>query len=113
MKAIAYKIFKILVTLVLIAKITNWVFHYSEEINTIINATMFTLIGIAYVVAGFIWNRKTTNLLFLVSGLYLILMSFIPDVSWKSIIGIICIVTPLFIVRFFPEKEENEPLKQH
>lgn len=107
MKAILLTIFKILVILVVIAKISNWFLHYNNEINAFINKTMFTLIGIAYVVGSFIWDKKILNITFLICGLYVIVMNFIPDFSIKSILGILCILTPLLMVRFLPETSQN------
>lgn len=110
MKQICFRAFRLLVIIILIAKISNWVLQYSPETNKVINAAMFILIGLAYIVAGFIWNKKMTNMLFLFSGVYLIAMNFIPDFSLKHIIGIICIVTPLLIVYFFPENDDKKEL---
>ncbi len=69
---------------------------------------MFTLIGLAYILAGFIWDKKLTNSIFLVAGIYLIVMNFISDFNLKSTIEIICIVTPLLIVYFFPENDDKK-----
>lgn len=61
---------------------------------------MFTLIGITYLVGGFIWDNKLTNVIFLICGVYLIVMNFINDFEIsKSIIGIVCLMTPIIIAR--------------
>ncbi len=107
MKPILITIFKVLILLVLIAKISNWFLHYSNEINTYINKTMFTLIGIAYLVGSIVWDKKILNMTFLVCGIYIFIMNFIPHFSLKSILGILCIILPLFMVRFLPETSQN------
>ncbi|WP_430412715.1 hypothetical protein [Kordia sp.] len=108
MKEICIKAFRFLILLVIIGKISNWFLNYSAETNQVINGIMFTLIGISYVFAGFIWDKKLTNATFLISGLYLIMMNFIAGFGAKSIIGIFCILTPIVIVRFFPEDNNNK-----
>lgn len=114
MKKIAFTIFRILIGIILIGKISNWFMNYSDETNKILNALMFTLIGIFYLIGGFIWNKKSTNIIFLICGLYLIAMNFISDFGIsKSILGIVCILIPMLIVRFLPEKaDKKEPTEQ-
>lgn len=111
MKSKLFKIFPILIAIILIAKILNWLFNYNDEMDQILNIGMFTLIGIAYLVGGFIWNKNLTNIIFLISGIYLIVMNFIGDFGiLKSIIGIVCILTPMLIIRFSPEETDEEEL---
>ncbi len=75
---------------------------------------MFTLIGIVYLVGGFIWNKKLTNIIFLICGIYLIAMNFIGDFGIsKSIIGIVCILTPVLIARFSPEETDEKELTEN
>lgn len=113
MKNILLKAFRFLILIILIGKISNWFLHYSDETNQMLNAGMFTLIGIGYLMGGFIWKKKLTNIIFLVCGVYLIVMNFINDFSLNSIIGIICIVTPLLIVRFSPEETDEKELAEN
>jgi hypothetical protein len=101
-------IFRILIGIILIGKISGWFFNYSEETNRVINAAMFTLIGVAYLAGGFIWNKKLINLIFLVCGFYLVGMNFVADFGFKSIIGFICILTPMVIARFLPEETDEK-----
>ena len=107
MKKNLHKIFLILIGILLVGKISNWFLNYSEEINQILNAGMFTLIGTAYVVGGFGWNKKLVNVIFLICGVYLIVMNFIEDFDLKSIIGIVCLVIPMLIARFSPDETEG------
>ena len=113
MKGILNKIFLILIGIVLIGKISNWFLDYSDETNQILNAAMFTLIGIAYLVGGFVWDKKLNNIIFLVCGIYLIAMNFIGDFGLKSIIGIVCILTPMLIARFSPEETDEKELSEN
>ena len=113
MKKILNIIFLILIGIVLIGKISNWFLNYSDETNQILNAGMFTLIGIAYLVGGFVWDKKLINIIFMVCGIYLIVMNFISDFGLKSIIGIVCILTPMLIARFSPEETDKNELAKN
>lgn len=84
--------------------------NYSDETNQILNAGMFTLIGIAYLVGGFVWNKIPINIIFIVCGIYLISMNFIDNFGVKSIIGIVCILTPMLIARFLSDKTDEKEL---
>ena len=97
----------ILFGIILIGKVSNWFLNFSEETNQILSAVMFILIGIAYIVDGFVSDRKLKKIILIVCGVYLIGMKFIYDFDLKPIIGIICILTPMLIRRFLP-KETNE-----
>ena len=113
MKKILYKIFLILIGIVLIGKISNWFLSYSDETNEILNTGMFTLIGIAYLVKDFVWDKKLINLIFIGCGTYLIGMNFIGDFTLKSIVGIACIVTPMLIARFSTEETDEKELTEN
>jgi hypothetical protein len=109
MKKTLFIVFRILIAIVLIGKMSNWFLNYSDETNQVLNASMFTLIGIAYVVAGYVWDTKLIKIIFLISGLYLMVISFVNDFYLKPILGIACILTPMLLVRFSPEEpDENE-----
>ncbi|WP_139325475.1 hypothetical protein [Belliella pelovolcani] len=54
------------------------------------------------------FDKPALKLTFLSCGVYVFIMNFLHDFEIKSIIGIICIVTPLIIAGFLPKKEENE-----
>ncbi len=110
MKNTLFLTFRILIGIVLIAKISTWFIQYSDETNKLITAAMFTLIGIAYLVGGFIWKKKSTNIIYLVCGTYLIAMNFFNDFALKSMIGIVCMLTPILITRFLPETDDEKEL---
>lgn len=112
MKKSLFLIFRVLIAVILIGKISDWFLNYSDETNQVLNAGMFTLIGIAYLVGGFIWQKKLINIIFLICGIYLITMNFIDDFALRSIIGIVCIVTPMLIIRFLPEETEAKELTE-
>jgi len=103
MKQTCFTIFKILIGIVLIGKISNWFLNYSDETNQILNTVMFTLIGIAYSFKAFIWSKKQTYIIVLICGIYLIAMNFIGDFKLKSTIGVACILAPMLITRFSPK----------
>ncbi|WP_046746100.1 hypothetical protein [Kordia zhangzhouensis] len=101
-------IFRILLGIILLGKITNWFFKYNDTINYILNTAMFTLIGIWFVSAAYVWDSKRSKVVFLICGLYLIVINFVPDFYLKSIIGIPCIIIPLLIMRFSKHDDESE-----
>lgn len=112
MKKTFFTIFRILLGIVLLGKITNWFLNYSDETNQILNTAIFTLIGIAYTIAGFISDKNLTKIIFIVCGLYLIIMNLINKNTILTIIGIICILTPLLISRFSLEKTDEKELTE-
>ena len=113
MKKILFLIFQVLIGIVLIGKISNWFLNYSDETNQILNTVMFTLIGIAYLAGGFIWDKKLTTLIFLICGMYLVAVNFIGDFALKSIIKIVCILTPILIVQFSPKENDEKELAEN
>jgi hypothetical protein len=113
MKKTLFIIFQVLLGVVLVGKISNWFLDYSEETNQMLSTTMFTLIGIAYLVGAFSWDKKLTKLIFLICGTYLIAMNFISDFELKSILAIACILTPMLIARFSPKESDDEELAEN
>jgi len=107
MKKTLSKIFCALCVIVLIAKISNWFFNYSNETNEIINTAMFSLIGITYLIIGFVWGNKLITVIFMFCGIYLIGMNFIGDFLLKDILGIICLLTPLLTGVFTPDEKKS------
>ena len=102
------QIYRILIGIVLIGKISNWFLNYSDETNKLLNTVMFCLIGIAYLTFSWALDKAILKLIFVICGLYLIVMNFIPDFGWNSRIGITCILTPLVIGKFLPEEDVEE-----
>ena len=103
--------YRILLGLVLVGKISDWFLNYSEETNQILNTAMFCLIGLAYVVFAWAFDKKWLKLILGACGCYLILMNFLDDFSFKRIIGIICVLTPVIFGYFMPEEaEDKEPI---
>ena len=105
MKNAHFTVYRILIALVLIGNILNWFLNFSDEINQILNMTMFSLIGIAYIVIGYVWDNKSLKIIIMTCGLFLIAMNFFGNYVTLDIIGIVCILTPLSIARFY--KREN------
>ncbi len=67
---------------------------------------MFSLIGIAYLTISWVFDKTILKTVFAICGIYLIIMNFITDSSWSSIIGIVCLVIPIIIGKFLPEEKE-------
>lgn len=104
MKNKIFTAFKILIALVLIGKILNWFLNFSQETNQQLNMAMFSLIGIAYVVMSYSWNQQLIRIGIISCGLFLIAMNFFPATTPLEIVGIICILAPMLIARFYKEK---------
>jgi predicted Na+-dependent transporter len=102
-------IIPILLGIVLIGKISNWFLDFSDETNQFLNTAMFSLIGVAYLTFAWAFDKILSKIIFLLCGIYVITMNFIPDFGWwKTILGIICLVTPLIIRRFLLEEEQED-----
>ncbi len=106
MKNKLFKLFQILVIMIFIGKILNWFLKFDTGTNQILNTAMFCLIGIAYLVMGYVWDKKILKILITACGIFLIVMNFVPGRTWLSILGIVCILVPMIIARF--QKKENE-----
>lgn len=99
MKKRAIQAFQISVIIVLAAKLLGWIFDFSPSLDSAINLIMFSLIGIAYLFVGFKWSGAVQKWIILVCGGYLIIMNFLPQSMAIHLIGIACLLTPLFIAR--------------
>ena len=99
MKKTLHTIFTILIFAVLLGRMLSWVLNLNEDIDRMLNIGMFTLIGIAYIVMGFIWDNKILQLIILTCGVLLIVMNFLENNTLLNIIGIVCILTPMIIAR--------------
>lgn len=102
------KSLKIVCLVLLVAIPVSYLFHNSENVRQILTGIMFVMIGVAYFVAAYVWNNKIWKALLFVCGAYLIAMNFIPESDEVSMIGIVCIIGPLFIFRF----TENDGAKK-
>ena len=109
MKKYTLKIISILALIILVAKISNWFFNFSDGTNNLINYLMFSVIGMSYLIYGFSLKNKLNKIILLVSGLYLIIWNFLPERSYLTIIGIFAIISPMLIGRF--SKETNNPIE--
>ena len=105
-----FKIYRLLIGIVFVGKISNWFLNYSDETNKTLNTAMFCLIGITYLACAWAFDKTILKFVLAICGIYLIIMNFIPDFSWKSIIGIICILTPMIIGRFLQEEDYEEEI---
>ncbi|RXK61945.1 hypothetical protein ESA94_02730 [Lacibacter luteus] len=92
--------------LILALKIINLFLHFPKEINALLNAAMFTLIGINFILVGSKWDKPIIKIIFSVCGLYLVVMNFFSSTALLNVIGIVCILTPIIIARFSTDKEK-------
>ncbi|MDF3076683.1 MAG: hypothetical protein K0S09_572 [Sphingobacteriaceae bacterium] len=105
---VLFQVFRVLIAIILVAKISNWFFHFNDETNRLLNAAMYCLIGIAYLAMGFIWDGKLFKLLIIACGLFLIVVNFVTPNTILNILGIVCILTPLLIARTYKESKSTE-----
>lgn len=99
-----YRTFTILIFFVLIGKILNWFLDFSVEINQVLNIIMFTLIGIAYMVMGYVWDNKVKQVVITTCGFLLIVTNFFNNTVALNIIRIASIIIPMLIARFYKEE---------
>lgn len=104
------RIYLIFLAIILVGKISNWFFNYSDDTNAILNTVMFSVIGITYLIMAWAFEKALVKGIFVLCGVYLIVMNFIPAYSWNSILGIVCILTPLIIVKFLTQDDSEEDL---
>lgn len=113
MKKTLYTIYFILIALVLPAKVANWFLDLNRELTNLISTVMFCLIGLGYIFMNqHTFDQKWPKILTMVCGSYIILMNFINKNTFLTIVGIICIVSPLILARLqgktsIDEKEPN------
>ena len=107
MKRTVHTIFTILIFAILIARILGWFINFDNDVDKTLNRAMFTLIGIAYIVMGFIWDNKLLQFVILTCGVLLIVFNFLESNIMLNIIGIVCILTPMIIARL-DKKEKKE-----
>lgn len=95
-----------LAVLTLFVQISTWFYDYDNETKHLINAVMFAIIGVSYLIFGFSLSEKITKLTLIACGLFLIVMNFIPKNTFVEVIGIICLIIPMLIGRFSKEIKE-------
>ena len=94
--------------IILVGKISNWFLDYSDATVHVLNIAMFSMIGVVYLAFAWAFDRPILKLILGVCGIYLIFMNFIADYNWKSIVAIICMLTPMIIGRFMPNEADNK-----
>jgi hypothetical protein len=105
MKNALFTTFKVFIFIILFGKVLDWILNFSDETNDILNTAMFTLIGIAFLVMGYIWHNTFLRILITLCGVYLIVMNFFNN-ALSDLTGIVCLLIPMFIARAY--KEEND-----
>ncbi|HAH36269.1 MAG TPA: hypothetical protein DEQ87_05445 [Algoriphagus sp.] len=103
LKKVLQLLFYSFLFIILIGKISGWIWGFDNEYDGMINLGTFVLIGAAYISAAIAWNSNLYRWIFLICGIYLIVMNFL-DFELKSILGIACILTPLLLSRISSEK---------
>lgn len=104
MKTALVNIFKIFAVTILAAKILNWFLHFSPQTNELVNSVMFILIGIAYLVVGYKFKDTFRRMVMRACGMYLLIMNFLENNTLLTIGGILCLVIPMLMSRFYREK---------
>lgn len=107
MKKTLFTLFKILIALVLFGKVLGFILNFNTEIKDILNIAMFSLIGIAYIVMGFVWDNKLYKIIFITCGIFLIIMNVFKNIVVLDIMAIVCILTPMLLTYFNKEKERK------
>ena len=105
MRSMLFNLFKCLIVLVLFGKVLNWILDFSDDTNRLLNAAMFSLIGVAYIVMGYVWENKLAKGIITTCGLYLISMNFFYPNTLLEVLGIASILIPMVIARFYKEKK--------
>lgn len=90
----------ILAILVLMAKMSNWFMDYDEQTAGLINTIMFVVIGLAWCVFGFFREDRKTGAIIIACGLYLMVMSFLPESDILNVVAILCMLVPMLMRRF-------------
>jgi hypothetical protein len=107
MKKTLNAVFTVLIFAVLIGKVLNWFLHFSDDTNRILNTAMFTLIGISYIVMGYVWDKMLFKVIMIACGVFLIARNFLGSNLVFDIMGIVCILVPMLIARFATKKEDE------
>ena len=111
LKNYVFVIYMVSLILILLAKISNWFFDYSEETIDIIHTVMFCLIGIGYLGHSWRIEKVLLKLVMGLCGIFLIVMMFLPENNWALKIAIVCVLTPMMIMKTQPKQEKNMEIK--
>ncbi len=107
LKKLPHTIYWLLLAMVIVGKISNYFFHYSDETNKLIDALMYVFIGIYYIIASFGLDNRIFKIIYILCGIYVIVMNFM-DFKHNSLVGLICILIPWAIGWFFIKDDEDE-----
>jgi uncharacterized membrane protein len=97
----------ILALLILLAKISNWIFDYDGQTIGILNTVMFVFLGVVWLVFGFFNDNRKAGAIIIACGLYLMAWSFLPENDFFNVVGILCLLVPVLIGRFQKNKAEK------
>lgn len=104
MKKLFVKIYLISILVILLAKILNWFLKFPDHVNTVLNTTLFCLIGFAYIVRGWASDANWEKMVIISCGAYLIAMNFFASNLYVSIAGIICLIVPMIIGGYYKKQ---------
>ncbi len=90
----------IIAILILLAKISNWFMDYDEQTAGLINTIMFVFIGLAWCIYGLFSDDRKTGAIIIACGLYLMVLSFLPESDILNVLAILCMLVPMLMSRF-------------
>lgn len=109
MKAILLKVIPILAIVVLSAKILSWFLNFSAATKHIINAMMFSVIGVSYVLLGFQLKNVIHKMSVLFCGIFLIVNNFLAQNTYLTVLGIVAVLYPMLLAKFSKELAKSIP----
>ncbi|CAM1367294.1 membrane hypothetical protein [Tenacibaculum litopenaei] len=95
--------FLLIVGGIITAKILHWIFNFSWEISMFINSLMYVVIGLVYLRKAFVVKQYSS--LFLLSGLFILVMSFIPYFPGKQVVAVVALLGPILLPALLSSKE--------
>lgn len=107
MKTKLKQIMLIIGILLIIAKISEYFIAYNHSTLETFTHIMFMVIGGFYFVVGFYLKKTFLKMVFFISGLYLLIMNFLPESTVVTLIGIVLLLVSISLMRYSPEVKES------
>lgn len=101
-------IFLVASAIVVGGKVLNLFMHFDSQTNRILNTFMFCLIGIAYIAESFDVKIVLGKIVGILSGVFLIVMNFIPKNNTLYVFIVIAIIVPWLIFFILKKKANND-----
>ena len=103
MKRSVYIVFLIALGIILLGKILNWFIEFSPVIESVLNVSMFSLVGLLYLAFAWAMDNKLTKLLFFLGGTFLLIYPWIDDPNdILGILAVLIVVLPLLLGKLKP-----------